>query len=119
VGRFGKVFVGQENADKIADHDRLLTIGLRGTPAQILLVRTDPLEIVGAGPLTIAGPGTIAGHQWTSPNGRWTIAAFEGGSTPGFAVIDHRSGAIVTEPFPTMETFPGMPSRQHGLDVDR
>jgi hypothetical protein len=104
---------------QLVDHDRLLTIGLRGTPAQILLVRTDPLEIVGDGPITIAGPGTIAGHQWTSPNGRWTIAAFEGGPTPGFAVVNHRTGDIVTTEFPTMDQFPGMPSRPHGLDVDR
>jgi hypothetical protein len=104
---------------QLVDHDRLLTIGLRGTPAQIMVVRTDPLEIVGGGPITVAGPGTTAGHQWTSPNGRWTIAAFEGGPAPGFAVVDHRTGDIVTGDFPTMEEFPGMPSRPHGLDVDR
>jgi DNA-binding beta-propeller fold protein YncE len=104
---------------QLVDDDRLLTIGLRGSPAQILLVRTDPLEIVGGGPVTIAGPGTTAGHQWTSPNGHWTIAAFEGGPTPGFAVINHRTGAIVTDEFPTMDEFPGLPSRPHGLDVDR
>jgi hypothetical protein len=104
---------------QLVDRDRLLTVGLRGSPAQIMVVRTDPLEIVGDGPVTIAGPGTTAGHQWTSRNGRWTIAAFEGGPTPGFAVINHRTGEIVTEAFPTMEELPGMPSRPHGLDVDR
>ena len=94
---------------QLVDHDRTLTVGLRGTPAQVAVVDLDSLEVE---TITIAGDGTIAGHQWTSPNGRWTIAAFEGGTTPGIAVIDHRTGEIVTEPFPGG-------GRPHGLDVDR
>ena len=95
---------------ELVDQDRILTIGLRGSPAQIAVVSTDPLEVVDV--VTIAGPGTIAGHQWTSANGRWTVAAFEGGPLPGIALVDHRTGEIVTAPFPNG-------GRPHGLDVDR
>jgi DNA-binding beta-propeller fold protein YncE len=94
---------------ELVDHDRMLTVGLRGTPAQIAVVDLQSLEV---DTMTIAGEGTTAGHQWTSPNGRWTIAAFEGGTTPGIAVIDHRAREVVTEPFPGG-------GRPHGLDLDR
>ncbi len=94
---------------ELVDHDRMLTVGLRGTPAQIAVVRTDPLRI--AKVLTIAGPGTIAGHQWTSRNGRWTIAAFEGPGA-GLAIIDHVGGDIDTVPYPGG-------GRPHGLDLAR
>jgi DNA-binding beta-propeller fold protein YncE len=103
---------------QLVDHDRTITVGLRGTPAQILTVGTDPLEVDGE-PITIGGAGTVAGHQWTSPNGRWTLAAFEGGTTPGLARIDHRTGEIVTAEFPRSATSPELPSRPHGLDVER
>ena len=103
---------------QLVDHDRMITVGLRGNPAQIQSSSTDPLELDGDA-LTIAGAGTTAGHQWTSPNGRWTIAAFEGGTTPGLARIDHRTGEIVTVEFPRSEKFPDLPSRPHGLDVER
>jgi hypothetical protein len=94
---------------ELVDHDRLLTVGLRGSPAQIAVVRTDPLRVVRI--LTIAGPGTIAGHQWTSRNGRWTLAAFEGPDA-GLAIIDHVRHDIDTVPFPNG-------GRPHGLDVAR
>ena len=72
-------------------------------------LRTDPLRVVKV--LTIAGPGTIAGHQWTSRNGRWTIAAFEGPGA-GLAIIDHVGGDIDTVPYPGG-------GRPHGLDLAR
>ena len=103
---------------QLVDHDRMITVGLRGSPAQIQTVSTDPLELDGVA-LTIAGAGTTAGHQWTSPDGRWTLAAFEGGTTPGLARIDHRTGEIVTVDFPRSEKLPDQPSRPHGLDVER
>ena len=103
---------------QLVDRDRMMTVGLRGTPAQIQVVSTDPLELDGDR-VTIAGAGTTAGHQWTSPDGRWTLAAFEGGTTPGLARIDHRTGEIVTAEFPRSERFPDLPSRPHGLDVER
>jgi hypothetical protein len=39
---------------ELVDPGRMLTVGLRGTPAQIAVVRTDPLRVVKI--LTIAGP---------------------------------------------------------------
>jgi hypothetical protein len=64
--------------------------------------RTLTSEIV-----TIGGPTTIAGHQWTSPSGRITFAAFEGLGA-GVADIDHSRGNAITQ---TLD-YPGRP---HGL----
>jgi DNA-binding beta-propeller fold protein YncE len=91
----------------LARRDRVLTIGLRTTPAQLAVVdtRTFDYELV-----TIGAAGTIAGHQWTSSNGRFTFAAFEGGPTPGVAVIDHRDENEVVDTLP----YAGRP---HGVDL--
>jgi hypothetical protein len=53
-------------------------VGLRTTPAQMAVVdtRTFQYELVAIGPASETN--TIAGHQWTSRNGRFTSAAFEG-----------------------------------------
>jgi DNA-binding beta-propeller fold protein YncE len=76
---------------------KLLTIGLRTSPAQVAVVDTLTMEyeLVQIGPLL--DTTTIAGHQWTSRNGRYTFAAYEGGSSPGVAVIDHRAGNDVVQ----------------------
>ena len=58
-------------------------------PAQMAVVDTATFEYK---LVTLSAPGqktTIAGHQWTSPSGRYTFASFEGGTSPGVAVIDH------------------------------
>src|SRR5206468_634559 len=70
---------------QLSANEKLLTVGLRGTPAQVAIIDTESFatKIV-----TIGGPGTIAGHQWTSSNGHFTFAAFEGPGA-GVAVIDH------------------------------
>ena len=59
---------------------KLLTVGLRGSPAQVAFVDTRTLEseIVRIGP--VLDTTTVAGHQWTSRNGRFTFAAYEGGT---------------------------------------
>lgn len=82
-----------------------LTVGLRTTPARVAVIDTEALVAT----MTFELPGTLAGHQWTSPNGRWTFAAFEG-AVPGTAVIDHRSLSI-SDVLP----YPGG-GRPHGLD---
>jgi DNA-binding beta-propeller fold protein YncE len=89
---------------QLSKNEKQLTVGLRGMPAQVAVVNTRTLtsEIV-----TIGGPSTIAGHQWTSPSGRITFAAFEGLGA-GVAVIDHRRGNAITQ---TLD-YPGRP---HGL----
>jgi DNA-binding beta-propeller fold protein YncE len=93
---------------RLSANEKLLTVGLRGTPAQVAVLDTATLtlEIV-----TIGGPGTIAGHQWTSPNGHYTFAAFEGPEA-GLAVIDHEQGNLVVQTL----AYAGRP---HGVDFAR
>jgi DNA-binding beta-propeller fold protein YncE len=88
---------------------KLLTVGLRTTPAQVAVVDTETLavDLVPIGPA--ADLTTVAGHQWTSPGGRYTVASFEGGSRPGFAVIDHRAGNTVVGAIE-------YPTRPHGVE---
>ena len=94
---------------RLAAGGKLLTIGLRTMPAQVAVVdtRTFEYELVRIGPML--DTTTIAGHQWTSPNGRVTFAAYEGGTNPGVAVIDHRAGNAVVGTL----AYPGRP---HGVD---
>ena len=82
---------------QLSANEKLLTIGLRTLAAQRAVVDTKTLafELV-----NLAGPGTTAGHQWTSPSGRVTFASFEGGAAPGVAVIDHRDGNKVVGTLP-------------------
>jgi streptogramin lyase len=95
---------------RLARKDRLLTVTLRTMPAEAIVVdtRTFQFERVRIGPVLEAN--TLAGHQWTSPNGRFTFAAFEGGTSPGVAVIDHREGNEVVGTL----AYPGRP---HGIDL--
>ena len=93
---------------QLSASEKLLTVGLRGTPAQVAIVDTDTLDY---DVLTISGAGTIAGHQWTSPNGHFTFAAFEGPGA-GVAVIDHTEGNAIVQ---TLD-YPGRP---HGVDFAR
>jgi len=89
---------------QLSKNEQQLTVGLRGTPAQVAVVDTRTLTFQ---TVTIAGPATIAGHQWTSANGRITFAAFEGPGA-GVAVIDHRQDNAIVQ---TLD-YPGRP---HGL----
>jgi DNA-binding beta-propeller fold protein YncE len=93
---------------RLSANEKLLTVGLRGTPAQVAVVdtKTFDYDIV-----TIGGSGTIAGHQWTSQNGRFTFSAFEGPGA-GIAVIDHVQDNAVVQ---TLD-YPGRP---HGVDFAR
>ena len=93
---------------QLSANEKLLTVGLRGTPAQVAIVDTDTLDY---DVLTISGAGTIACHQWTSPNGHFTFAAFEGPGA-GVAVIDHTEGNAIVQ---TLD-YPGRP---HGVDFAR
>ena len=94
---------------RLSANRKLLTIGLRTTPAQVAVVDTKTLavDLVPIGPA--ADLTTVAGHQWTSPGGRYTVASFEGGSRPGFAVIDHRAGNTVVGAIE-------YPTRPHGVE---
>jgi len=93
---------------RLSGNEKLLTVGLRGTPAQVAIVDTETLAYH---VVTIGGAGTIAGHQWTSKNGHFTFAAFEGPGA-GVAVIDHRLDDAVVDRL----DYPGRP---HGVDFAR
>ena len=59
---------------RLSADQKLLTVGLRGTPAQIAIVDTTTFDVE---LVTIGGTGTVAGHQWTSASGGFTFVAFE------------------------------------------
>jgi hypothetical protein len=104
--------LGLPDTLRLSRGDRQLTVGLRTAPAQLAVVDTKTLTYA----LVRIGPPlettTIAGHQWTSRNGRYTFATYEGGSSPGIAVIDHRDGNAIVGTLP----YPGRP---HGVDLAR
>jgi Lactonase, 7-bladed beta-propeller len=102
--------LGLPDTLRLVAHGRMLTVGLRTMPAQLAVVdtRTFAYQLVRIGPPLETT--TVAGHQWTSRNGRYTFAAFEGGATPGISVIDHRNGNQVIR---TLD-YPGRP---HGVDL--
>jgi DNA-binding beta-propeller fold protein YncE len=102
--------LGLPDTLRLARGDRLLTVTLRTMPAELVVIdtRTFAHERVRIGPILEAT--TLAAHQWTSPNGRYTFAAFEGGSSPGVAVVDHRAGNMVVGTL----SYPGRP---HGVDL--
>src|SRR5262245_53323378 len=95
----------------LSANERLLTVGLRTSPAQMAVVDTSTLtfELVN---LSGGAAGSIAGHQWTSPSGRYTFASFEtpanSPANAGVAVVDHRAGNQVVQTLP----YPGRP---HGV----
>jgi DNA-binding beta-propeller fold protein YncE len=102
--------LGLPDTLRLSANGRQLTVGLRTMPAQVAVVdtRTFAYQLVRIGPLL--DTTTVAGHQWTSRNGRFTFAAFEGGTSPGVAVIDHRAGNQVVQTL----AYPGRP---HGVDL--
>jgi DNA-binding beta-propeller fold protein YncE len=78
---------------RLSANEKLLTVGLRGAPARVAVVDTTTFD---ARLVTIGGATTVAGHQWTSANGHFTFAAFEGPGA-GVAVIDHEQGDTVVQ----------------------
>jgi DNA-binding beta-propeller fold protein YncE len=106
------VAIGLPDTLRLAANDSVLTIGLRTRPAQLAVVDTQKrsVKIVNLTPVTVT---TVAGHQWTSPGGRYTYATWEGGTAPdtgGIAVVDHEDGNRVIRTIPA----PGQP---HGIDL--
>jgi len=105
--------LGLPDSIQLSANEKLLTVGLRTMPAQVAVVdattfgdQTVAYQIVDLAP---GEATTLAGHQWTSPSGRYTFAAFEGGPNPGVAVIDHFAGNQVVQRL----SYPGRP---HGVD---
>jgi DNA-binding beta-propeller fold protein YncE len=105
--------LGLPDTLRLSASNKLLTVTLRTMPAETAVVdpRTFEYELVRIDPMQNPSDlTTIAGHQWTSPNGRFTFATYEGGSSPGVAVIDHRDGNQVVARL----SYPGRP---HGVDL--
>ena len=104
--------VGLPDTLALSANEKLLTVGLRTSPARMAVVDTETFAVQF---VNIGTPGqttTIGGHQWTSPSGRYTFAAFEGGSNPGVAVIDHAAGHEVIQRW----AYAGRP---HGVDFGK
>jgi YVTN family beta-propeller protein len=100
----------QPDTLQLTPDGKTLVIGLRGQPAQVAFVDTASFTL--SSTVTIGGAETIAAHEWLSANGRYVYAVFEGPGA-GVAVIDRRSGSIVST-FP----YPGG-GRPHGVyDAD-
>ena len=101
--------LGLPDTLQLSANEKLLTVGLRTSPAQMAVVDTVSMTFQ---LVTLSEPGqttTLGGHQWTSPSGRFTFASFEGGAHPGLAVIDHVAGNLVVQRL----EYPGRP---HGVD---
>lgn len=104
--------LGLPDTLRLSADETLLTVGLRTSPAQMAVVNTRTFEY---DLVNLSAPGeltTLGAHQWTSPSGRYTFAAFEGGANPGVAVIDHSDGNRVVQTL----AYPGRP---HGVDRAR
>jgi DNA-binding beta-propeller fold protein YncE len=93
---------------RLSANEKLLTVGLRGAPAQVAIVDTTTFA---TDVVTLGGATTVAGHQWTSANGHFTFAAFEGPGA-GVAVIDHEHGNAIIQ----MLSYAGRP---HGVAFAR
>ena len=110
--------LGLPDTLRLSANEKLLTVGLRTSPAQMAVVDTDLLvtdPLLALRIVTLSEPGqttTIAGHQWTSPGGRYTFESFEGGISPGVVVIDHRAGNSIVQRL-------GYAGRPHGVDFAR
>ena len=98
----------QPDTIQLTPDRKTLVVALRGTPAQLSVIDAGTMTIV----KTIDLPGTIAGHNWVSANGRYSFVSFESGLAPGVAVVDHRSNTVVS----TWE-YAGA-ARPHGIFYD-
>ena len=93
---------------RLSANEKLLTVGLRTSPAQLAVVDTETFAVQ---LVNLAPPNTgttTGGHQWTTPNGQYTFASYEGALSAGLVVIDHRAGNQVVQRLP----YPGAP---HGV----
>ena len=79
---------------RLTPNGKELVVALRGTPAEISVLDTRTL---GVRFIDLAGATT--GHQWLTPNGRYSFVAVEG---PGsLAMVDNRTGlTAATYPYP-------------------
>jgi DNA-binding beta-propeller fold protein YncE len=86
---------------RFSANEKLLTVGVRTSPAQLAVVDTETLgvQLVNLVPPDTTGT-TTGGHQWTTPNGQFTFASYEGTMSAGLVVIDHGAGNEVVQRLP-------------------
>jgi len=85
---------------RLSANEKLLTVGVRTSPAQLAVVDTETLAVQF---VTLAPPNTgttTGGHQWTTSNGQFTFASYEGVMSAGLVVIDHRADNQVVQRLP-------------------
>jgi DNA-binding beta-propeller fold protein YncE len=102
---------GQPDTMQLTRDRKTLVVGLRSIP-QMALMDTRTLEVRH---VTFEGYG-ISGHQWLTPDGRYTFIALESTVTirPGaIAMVDNRSGEVLRT-----WNYPSGPW-PHGLVFDR
>jgi DNA-binding beta-propeller fold protein YncE len=89
--------------------ERTLIVSLRGTPARLAIVETDPLSLEQT--LDIAGTGTFGDLAIASPDGRFVYAVYDAlaAGQGGVAKVNIRK-RIVVETMP----YPGV-GRPHGI----
>jgi len=115
--KLAEVAVGdQPDTLQLTPDGKTLVVALRGTfpspdgtAARVDLIDTRSLR---ATPVFVEG-ATTTGHQWLSPDGRYTYVAIESAAgaplPPGVAVIDNRRAAVVAT-----WAYPGG-GRPHGV----
>ena len=91
---------------QLSPDGKQLAVALRSTPAGMLLMDTGTLVVT---PISL--PGTVAGHNWFSADGRFSFVALEG-ITSGVVVVDNRDGSVVA-----LHPYPGG-GRPHGIFVE-
>jgi DNA-binding beta-propeller fold protein YncE len=100
--------IGLPDTLRLSANEKLLTIGVRTPLAQLAVMDTETSAVT---LVNLAPPNTgttTGGHQWTTPNGQYTFASYEGVSSAGVAVIDHSAGDQVVQRL----SYPGAP---HGV----
>ncbi len=100
--------LGLPDTLRLSANEALLTIGLRTMPARLAVVDTRRFDVEFVDLTAPAETTSLGGHQWTSPDGRYTLATFEGGNSPGVAIVDHKGGNRVVQTL----SYPGRP---HGV----
>ena len=100
--------IGLPDTLRLSANEKLLTIGVRTSPAQLAVMNTETFAVQLVDLAPPATGTTTGGHQWTTPSGQYTFASYEGASSAGLAVIDHRAGNQVVQRL----AYPGAP---HGV----
>ena len=110
TGREAKVGVEPDTLQLTPDQTTLV-VALRGTPAQVSLVKTKAPQLQVT---RVSVPGRTTGHQWLSRSGRYTFVATEGPpvGAAGFSVIDNTTAKLVAH-----HAYPGG-GRPHGVFYD-